>query len=171
MAEIFIASKAFLAKHATTMIIAGTGIGAAGAIQAGRVAEAQGRSAQNIAEYNALVQEREAEALRQKAGFESKRQAKRAARAKSTLTAALGAAGGLGSPVAADLAAKQAAELELENLLIGFGGEVGAGRAETQAELDRLQGKLYRRRGKAARKASYYRAGGTLLTGFGTAYA
>ena len=170
MAEVFIASKAFLAKYATTMIVAGTGISAAGAIQAGRVAEAEGKSRQNIAEYNALVQEREAEALRQKAGFESKRQAKRAARVKSALTAALGAAGGLGSPVAADLAAEQAAELELENLLIGFGGEVEAGRAETQAELDRLQGKLYRRRGKAEKAASYYRAGGTLLTGFGTAY-
>ena len=159
------------ANVGTVATVAGTGIAAAGAIQAGRVAEAQAKSAQNIANYNALVQEREAEALRQKAGFEQKRQAKRAARVKSTLTAALGAAGGLGSPVAADLAAEQAAELELENLLIGFGGEVGAGRAETQAELDRLQGKISRQRGKAARKASYFRAGGTLLTGFGTAYA
>ena len=159
----------WLSANAGTLAIgAGTAIGAAGAIQAGRVAEAQAKSAQNIAEYNALVQEREAEALRQKAGFESKRQAKRAARVKSELTAALGAAGGLGSPVAADLAAEQAAELELENLMIGFGGEVEAGRAETQAELDRLQGKLYRRRGKAEREASYFRAGGTLLTGFGT---
>ena len=156
---------------AIPLIIAGTTISAAGAIQAGRVAEAEGKSRQNIAEYNALVQEREAEAIRQQAGFESKRQAKRAARVKSTLTAELGAAGGLGSLVAGDLAAEQAAELELENLLIGFGGEVAAGRAETQAELDRLQGKLYRRRGKAEKAASYYRAGGTLLTGFGTAYA
>ena len=153
-----------------TLLVIGTGVMAAGQIQQGRVAEAEGRSRQNIAEYNAAVQAREAEAIKQQAGFESKRQAKRAARVKSALTAELGAAGGLGSPVAADLAAEQAAELELENLLIGFGGEVEAGRAETQAELDRLQGKLYRRRGKAARKASYFRAGGTLLTGFGTAY-
>ena len=153
-----------------TMIVIGPGVMAAGQIQQGRVAEAEGKSRQNIAEYNAAVQEREAEAIRQKAGFESKRQAKRAARVKSALTAELGAAGGLGSPVAADLAAEQAAVLELENLLIGFGGEVGAGRAETQAEFDRLQGKLSRQRGKAARKASYFRAGGTLLTGFGTAF-
>ena len=161
---------AFATAYATPLIVGGTVISAAGAIQQGRVAEAQAKSAQNIANYNALVQEREVEALRQKAGFEQKRQAKRAARVKSALTAALGAVGGLGSPVAADLAAEQAAELELENLLIGFGGEVGAGRAETQAELDRLQGKLSRQRGKAARKASYFRAGGTLLTGFGTAF-
>ena len=170
MAPLATAISTWATTYATPLIVAGTAIGAAGAIQSGRIAEAQGRSAQNIANYNALVQEREAEALRQKAGFESKRQAKRAARVKSTLTAELGAAGGLGSPVAADLVAEQAAELELENLLIGFGGEVGAGRAETQAELDRLQGKLYRRRGKAEREASYFRAGSTLLTGFGTAY-
>ena len=150
--------------------LAGMAVSAAGQIQAGRQARAQGESAQNIAKYNALVQEREAEALRQKAGFESKRQAKRAARVKSTLTAALGAAGGLGSPVAADLAAEQAAEVELENLLIGYEGEIGAQRALSKAELDRLQGRLYRQKGKAAQKASYFRAGSTLLQGFGTAY-
>ena len=159
-----------MASLAIPLIVAGTTISAAGAIQAGRVAEAEGKSRQNIAEYNALVREREAEALRQKAGFESKRQAKRAARVKGALTAALGAAGGLGSPVAADLAAEQAAELELENLLIGYEGEVGAQRALSRAELDRLQGKLYRQKGKAARQASYFRAGSTLLQGFGTAY-
>ena len=126
----------------------------------------ESKSAKNIAYYNALVQEREAEALRQQAGFESKRQAKRAARVKSTLTAALGAAGGLGSPVAADLAAEQAAELELENLMIGFGGEVGAGRAETQAELDILQGRLTKLKGRNLRLARNVQFGTTLLTGF-----
>ncbi len=158
------------ANTGTIATVAGTGIAAAGAIQQGRVAAAQAESAQNIANYNALVQQREAEAIRQKTAFEQKRQAERGIRTKSALTAALGAAGGLGSPVAADLAAEQAAELELENLLIGFEGEVGAQRAETQAELDRLQGRLFRQRGKAARKASLVRAGGTLLTGFGTAF-
>ena len=152
-----------------TMIMIGTGVMAAGQIQAGREAEAQAKSAQNIAKYNALVQEREAEALKQQAGFEQKRQAKRAVRVKSALTARVAAAGGLGAPVAADLAAEQAAELELENLMIGYGGEIGAERALAKAELDRLQGKLYRQKGKAARKASYFRAGGTLLTGFGMA--
>ena len=158
-----------MAPLAVPLIIAGTTVAAAGAIQAGRVAEAQGRSAQRMAEYNAAIQEREALALKQKAGFESKRQAARGARIKSALTAKIAAAGGLGSPVAADLAAEQAAELELENLLIGYEGEIGAQRALSKAELDRLQGKISRQRGKAARKASYFRAGSTLLTGFGQA--
>lgn len=139
---------------------------------------AEGKSAQNIAEFNARVAEQQATAERARAGFAQKRQAKKAAQIKSALTAKIAKAGGLGSPVAADLAAEQAAELELENLLIGFEGEVAAGRAESQAVLDRLRGRLAKQRGKQAARAANIRfgtqlatlpvggKGGTLLTGF-----
>ena len=139
---------------------------------------AEGKSAQNIANFNAAVALQEAEAQRAKAGFAQKRQAKRGVQIKSALIAKLGAAGGIGSAVAGDLAAEQAAELELENLLIGFEGEVLAGRAESQAELDRLAGRLAKQRGKTAARAANIRfgtqlattpvtkKGGTLLTGF-----
>ena len=116
---------------------------------------AEGRSAQNIANYNAAVAEQQATAERQRAAFGQRRQAKRGAEIKSAQIAALGAAGGLGSPVAGDLAAEQAAELELENLLIGFEGETKAKQLESQATLDILQGKLSRQKGKsAARRAN-----------------
>jgi len=147
----------------------GTGISVAGQLQAGRVAEAEMTSAQRMADYNARLKEREAKIKRQETGFAQKRQAERAARIRSTLTARLGKAGGIGAPVAADLAAAQAEELELEQAMIGYMGETAAVSAESQAELDRLQGKIYGRRGKAARRASYYRAGTSLLTGFGSA--
>lgn len=139
---------------------------------------AAGESAQNIANYNAAVAEQEAKAERIRAGFAQKRQAKKAAAIKSALEAKLGQAGGLGSPVAADLAAEQAAELELENLLIGYEGETAARRAENQATLDRLRGKLAKQKGKAAGRAAnirfatqiatmpYGSEGKTLLTGF-----
>lgn len=131
---------------------------------------AAGKSAQNIAEYNAAVAEQEARAVREKAAFGQKRQAKRAVEIRSALTAKVATVGGLGSPVAADLAAEQAAELELENLLIGFEGEVGAQRALSQAELDRLQGRLARQKSKAAARAANIQfgtqVGTTLLTGF-----
>lgn len=153
-----------------TMLIVGAGVKAAGALQKGRAAEAQAESARNIAEYNAAVQEREAQAIRQKGAFEQKQQAKRGARIKSALTARIAAAGGLGAPVAADLAAEQAAELELENLLIGYEAEVGARRALSQAELDRLSGRVARQRGKVAKRAARFEAGTTLLTGFGEAF-
>lgn len=160
-----------MAPLAIPLIIAGTGIAAAGQIQAGRAAEAEAKSAQNIANYNAAVQEQQAKVARQKAGFEQRRQAKRGERVKSALRAQLGAAGAeidVGAPLL--LQAEQAAELELENLLIGYEGEITAGRAMSQATLDRLQGKLSRQRGKATQQASYFKAGSTLLTGFGTAY-
>lgn len=131
---------------------------------------AEGKSAQNIANFNAAREKQEAAAERQRGAFASKRQAKRAAEIKSALTAKLATAGGLGSPVAADLVAEQAAELELENLLIGFEAETLARRSEERAKLDILQGKLAKQRGKsAARRANiqFGIQGATLLTGFG----
>ena len=137
---------------------------------------AEGKSAQNIANFNAAVAEQGAAAAREKSAFASKRQAKKAAAIKSAQVVSLGA--GLGSPVAADLAVEQAEELELENLLIGFEGEVAARRLESQATLDRLQGRLAKAKGKAAARAANIqfgtqlatlpvgKKGGTLLTGF-----
>ncbi len=116
---------------------------------------AEGRSAQNIANYNAAVAEQQAEAERIAATFEQQRQAEAAERAKSRTRAQLGAAGGTGSPVAFDITAEEARELELENLLIGYEGEVRAGRAESQATLARLQGEAARLRSKnLARQAN-----------------
>ena len=153
---------------AQLLMIAGVGVQVAGQLQAGREAEAEATSAQRMADYNARLQEREARIKRQEAGFAQTQQAKRGARVKSALVAKLGAAGGLISPVAGELVEAQARELELENAMIGYMGETAAVRAESQAELDRLQAGIYGRRGKAARRASYFRAGTTLLKGFGS---
>ncbi len=126
----------------------------------------EAESRQNIANFNAAIQKREAEARRQRATFAQKRQARKGAQIKSTLTAELGAAGGIGTLVAADLAAEQAEELELENLLIGFEGEVAAERALSQAELDILSGKIAKQKGRSEALAANIRLGTTLLTGF-----
>ncbi len=120
---------------------------------------AQGKSEQNIDEFNAQVAEQEAIAAKSKAAFAQKRQAKRGVAIQSALEAKLGEAGGIGSLVAGDLAGEQAEELELENLLLGFEGEVLAGRAESQAELDRLQGRLAKQRGKSAARAANIKFG------------
>ncbi len=141
-------------------------------------ARAEGKSAQNIANFNAAVAEQQGKAARAKAGFASQRQAKKAAAIKSAQIADIAARGGLGSPVAADLTAEQAAELELENILIGFEGDVEARRAQNQATLDKLSGRLAKQRGKAAGRAANIKfgtqlaltpvgkKGGTFLTGF-----
>ena len=125
---------------------------------------AQGKSEQNIANFNAEVERQKAIGERAKAGFAQKRQAKKGLAIKSALEAKLGAAGGLGSPVAGDLAAEQAGELELENLLLGYEGEVLAQQHEAQAELDLLQGKLAKQKGKAGARAANVQFGMQLLT-------
>ena len=139
---------------------------------------ASGAAAQEIDNYNAAVAKQQAEAERIKSKFASIRHAKKAEEIKGALTAKLAGAGGLGSPVAGDLEAEQAAELELENLLIGYEGEVAARRAESQAELDILQGKAAKLKSKSAARAANIQfgtqlatmpvgsKGGSLLTGF-----
>jgi len=154
----------------TGLMLAGTGITVAGQIQAGRVAGAEAKSAQNLANYNAAIMEQEAKAAEQKGRFEQRRQAKKAERIKSALRARIaktGAVPDVGTPLL--VASEQAAELELENLLIGYEARTTARRARSQAEIDRLSGKIAKRRGGARGKAAYIGAGSTLLTGFSEA--
>jgi len=148
------------------LLLTGVGLQAAGQIQAGRVAAAEGESAKRVADYNAAVMEQEAKAVRAKAGFEQRRHAK-AARAKMSELQLWEA--GTGTTGSGLLAEEQEAELELEGLLIGYEGEVEARRAESQAELDRISGKMAKKRGRAAKKAGFLGAGATILTGFGMA--
>ena len=146
------------------LMMAGMGLGAAGQIQAGRIAESEAKSAEAIANYNAAVQEREAKAIRAKGAFDQTRQAKQASRIMGTLRAELAGQGAYGSGL---LEEEQEAELELENFLIGYEAETAARRAESQAVIDRMSGQLAKQRGATAKKASYIGAGSTLLTGFG----
>jgi len=143
----------------------GIGVQAESQLYAGRAAEAEMISAQNIANYNAAIMEREAKAINQRTIFEQKRQAEEGARKKSALQLWQAGTGARGSEL---LEEELAAELELENLLIGYEGQILEARAKSQAELDRLQGRLYRERGKTMKKASYFQAGSTLLQGFGS---
>ena len=152
------------------LLAAGVGLQAFGQIRAGQAASAEGKSEQNIANYNAQVQEREAKAIEQRTAVEQRKQAEAAERRQSTLEAGLGASGTVttaGSPLL--LQAKQASEDELENLLIGDIGREKATAARTQAKLDVIGGKLARQRGKAKATGRFIGAGSTLLTGFATA--
>jgi len=147
---------------------AGAATGAFAQIKAGQAQVAEAKSQQRVSEYNALVAQREARAEQQRGVFAQTRQAEEAARQMSALRAGFGAAGAvptMGAPVAA--LAEQAAESELEQLLIGYESQLAQQRLMSEAELRQMEAKAFRRRGKAARTASYLRAGTTLLTGFG----
>ena len=150
--------------------VGGTTLAALGQVQAGAAAAAQARSQQAISQFNAQVQEQEAKARRAATQFEQERQAKEADRVGGRLRALLSASGvvpSAGTPLL--LQAEQAAESELENLLIGFEGRTGVQRARSKAELDRLQAGVFGQRAGFARRAGRIGAGTTLLTGLGGA--
>ena len=154
-----------------TAMMYGSALSAASSIQQGRVAQATAKSQEAMSQYNAKIMEREAEAIRQKGAFDQKRQAKEAERIKSRMRAKMAASGALqGTGTELLIEGEQAAELELDNLLIGYEAEVEARRRESQAALDRAQGRIYRRKGKAARTAGLTGAGTSLLTGFASYY-
>src|SRR4030042_4318584 len=97
-----------------TLMLAGTALGAFGEYQAGEDESA-------MAEYNAKVQKREAQAAEQRSIVESRRQAQAAARKLGTLRGGLGASGAVttaGAPL--EIQAEQAKEFEQENLMVGF---------------------------------------------------
>jgi len=149
------------------IIGAGIGLQALGQIQAGQAAAGEAESMKAMAEYNARLQEQEARAAEAQAEWRQKRQAEEAARYRSTLRAGMGAAGVStteGSPLMVEAA--QAAQDELENLMIGYEGQIGASRARSQAAIDRAQGTIYGQRARNARTAGFMGAGTTLLTGF-----
>ena len=110
----------------------------------------QGENQQRIEEYNAQVAEQEGKAAIMMSQFDQTRQAEEAERQKGKMIAEIGAAGGSGSPVAVNLTMEQAAEAELENLLIGYEGQVIQHRKKQSAALSRLQGRLAKESGKAA---------------------
>jgi hypothetical protein len=153
-----------------TLMVAGTAIGAAGSIQGGMAAEAEGKSQQNMANYNAALQEREAKSIEARTALQQKQQAEASDRAQSTMRAGLGASGAVttaGSPLL--IQAEQASQAEMENLMIGYQGSEEALSARSQGKLDIMSGKISRQKGSAAKTAGFMNAGSTLLTGFGTA--
>ena len=143
------------------------GTQAVGTIAAANAARVQAENEQAIAEYNAKVEENEAKYQEQIAAFKSRRQAKEAARIRSQMLASLGTTGaeiGVGAPLLA--LAAQDTESELDNLLIGYEGQIGASRARSRATGHRLTASAAGSRASSAMTAGYIKAGTGLLTGF-----
>jgi hypothetical protein len=147
----------------------GTGAMTGGLIYSGMAASAEAKSAENMANYNAAVLEQQAKATEQRTALAQRQEAERGARIQSTLESRLAASGAVtttGAPLL--LQAKQASETELKNLMIGYEGETEASRIRSEAGIERMRGKIARKRGRAESIGRYAEAGGTLLTGFAT---
>ena len=163
-------AAAVAAAAPTVMMVAGTAVSATGMIMQGRAAEAQAEGEQAMAEYNEKVSEQNAKATELKTTFEQWRQAKAGQRVLGTLRARLGGSGAMteeGAPLS--LVTEQAGELALENALIGYEGQVMAGQYRSQSALYGMEADIAGTRAGYAMPTAYMGAGGTLLTGFGTA--
>lgn len=136
------------------MMVAGIGMSAYGQYAAGQQAAA-------TADYNAKLQERQAQTDEQRAVIASRRQADEASRRMSSLRARMGASGVKPtSGTALAVLGEQAKQSSLENLTIGYEGQIGAAQKRQQAAATRTAG-------KSKKLAANIGAGTTLLTGFG----
>jgi hypothetical protein len=134
-----------------TLGISAAGVVAGGQVYGGYAAKAEEKSQAAIDKYNAAVMEQEAKAIEAKTGFEQTRQAEAGARKMGTMRTEIGASGAvatIGTPLLAQ--AKQASELELGNLMIGYEGMTEAAQARSKATEYRMQAKLAKQRGRAA---------------------
>jgi hypothetical protein len=140
-----------------------------GQYQQGQAAAAEGEAAQGMAEYNAKLQEREAQQIEAKTAYDQRREAAAADRRMSSLRAGFGASGIVsteGTPLL--IQATQAAESEMDNLMIGYEGQQQAQASRSGASLSRLEGDIARQKGRNQRTGSFIGAGSTLLSGFGS---
>lgn len=141
---------------AAILAITGSTMQAIGAIQ-------QGTAAKNAGDFNAAILNQNAVTERQMAGEREEAQRRTARRVLGSQRAALAQSGiGLDGS-AADVMQQSAANAELDALTTRYEGELRSRGMETQARLERYQG-------KAAKKASYFEAAGSILSGSGQAY-
>ena len=141
---------ATLAIMSTVAAGAGTAVSTLGAIQ-------QGKSAQNLANYNAQIAQNDAIAARQKAEFDARAQERQARLFAGSQRASMASTGGelLDMGDVRDMSAEEA---ELENLTIRYGGEMGYRAGQQRAQLAGFEGAVAKQRATGA-------AAKSLLTG------
>lgn len=136
---------ATLTIMATAASAAGTAVSTLGAIQ-------QGKSAQNLANYNAQIAQNEAIAARQKAEFDARAQERQAKLFAGSQRASMASTGGelLDMGDVRDMSAEEA---ELENLALRYGGEMGYRAGQQRAQLAGFEGAVAKQRatGEAAK--------------------
>jgi hypothetical protein len=151
------------------LLIAGGGMMAAGAIQEGRIARAQGRFEQQIALRNQQALERQAKAEMEAAGIEEARVARQEKIAKARQRAVIGKSGiGLAGATLSVLT-DTAFQFAMERNLILRRGMVRARELRERGQITAAQGRWAKRMGTQAERLSYFRAGGSILGSIGTA--
>lgn len=147
--------------------VASTTLQIAGQYQAGKAAEAQGKSQDALLEYNAQLAEREATEAQEAAAHEERLFRKGGERLKARQRVGYAKAGVTpeGSPL--EVMERTATELEIDALMIRRGGQLGYQRYTAEAGLQRTAGRSALLRGRAARRASRIGMAGTAFGGAG----
>tara|TARA_R110000823_G_scaffold274661_1_gene393511 strand:+ start:454 stop:984 length:531 start_codon:yes stop_codon:yes gene_type:complete len=154
-------SAATYAAIAAAASLAGAGVSAISSMQ-------QGKSAQNLANYNAQIAQNDAIAARQKAEFDARAQERQAKLFAGTQRASMAATGGelLDMGDVGDMSAEEA---ELENLAIRYGGEMGYRAGQQKATLARFEGSVAKQRA-TGQAASSLLTGASSAAGMGAKY-
>jgi len=147
---------------APMMMLAGTGMQALSAYRQGQYASMQAKAQARMSDYNAMVAETNAEAIRQKSIFDQIRAVKLGERRLGTIRV------GQTEENIWRVAAEQGAETALGVSLIGHRGLVEAGRQKTTAGMYRTEAANYRTTAKNLETAGKFNAANYLLQGFGT---
>lgn len=154
----------------TLAIVAGAGLQAAGMVQQGIAAKEQAETEQEIMDYNASLKEREAQAELARSREEA-RQFEEAGKGLLAEQRVGFAKGGVltttGTP--AIVFEDTLAELEADRMRILEEGFLAESFRKSEAEGLRYQGRAAISRGRNLRTASFIGAGGSILTGLGTA--
>ena len=157
-----------MATLAVLAIVAGTAVQTYGQLQQGKVAAAEGKAAQQIAEHNAKIKERQAAAELERARAEAERFGREGEALLGEQQVALAKGGVLattGTP--ALLLEETADELKADRMQILKGGFLAESFRLSEAEALRFEGRAARARGRYARSASRLFAATTILTGGG----
>lgn len=153
---------------AAALVIAG-GLQAASAIQAGRIAEAEGKFAEDIALRNQKALERQRKAELEAAGVEEARVARREKIVKAQQRAAIGKTGvGLAGATMAFLT-DTAYQFSMERNLALRRGMIRGRELRERGKILYAQGKWAKTVGTQAKRLSYVKAGASILGAAGTA--
>ena len=149
------------------LLIAGTATAVVGQIQQGKAAAAQGKTEQEILNFNAAQKIKEAEEIRAAAQEEAIKFAREGRRLKGAQRVAIARGGVLAVGTPALLLEETAQELEADRLAILEQGFLRGEFAESEAFALSFAGVSAKARGKAAKRGAQLAAAGTLLTGLG----
>ena len=140
---------------AIALMIVGTAVTAYGQYQAGKDKQA-------ALDYNASIEERNAQVRLEKAEYDANQKDKKTRRVIASQRVAFAAGGFTIAGTALDTLRDSATQGEMDRMAIMYGGEMDAENSRNQAELNRMEG-------KAAARAGKYAAAGTVLSGAGSA--